>query len=235
MTRHVRTALFAYPGKAAFGRVVPKAKLYEHGTAGARLKGLFAEQVEQIVWQYKLAPETTNLSASPGAPEIQVFSVRLRASELHHDILRCIDKAIPFPLLFELHYEDRLQVVACYKRPSEAEASRWVCSDYFATDWIAAESPRAALPVALNLGGLYEQLLHALIPLSPRANESLSDLTKRVDKVRALRKEMDKAFSRLATERQFNRKVEINAGLRQLKAQLDELEQSWITSPRSWN
>lgn len=224
MTRHARTALFAYPGKAAFERIVPKAKIYEHGTVGARLKGLFAEQVDQIVWQYKLAPETTNLSASPDAPEIQVFSVRLRASELHHDILRCIDKAIPFPLLFELHYEDRLQVLACYKRPSEAEASRWVCSDYFATDWIAAESPRAALPVALNLGGLYEQLLHALIPLTHRPKESLPDLVERVSKVRMLRKEMDRTVSQLATERQFNRRVTINATARELKHNLKLLE-----------
>lgn len=226
MTRHVRTALFAYPGKAAFGRIVPKAKLYEHGKVGARIKGLFAEQVEQIVWQYKLAPETTNLPASPGAPEIQIFSVRLRAPELHHDILRCIDKAISFPLLFELHYEDRLQVVACYKRPSEAEANRWVCSDYFATDWIAAESPRAALPVALNLGGLYEQLLHALIPLAHRPKESLSDLVERASKVRMLRKEMDKAVSQLATEKQFNRKVELNAVARKLKSDLELLRGS---------
>ncbi len=223
MTRHVRTALFAYPGKTAFGRVVPKAKLYEHGTASARIKGLFAEHVEQIVWQYKLAPETTNLPASLGVPEIQVFSVRLRTPELHHDVLRCIDKAIPFPILFELHYEDRLQVAACYKRPSEAETSRWVCSDYFATDWIAAESPRVALPVALNLGGLYEQLLHALIPLTHRPKESLSDLVERVSKVRMLRKEMDKTVSQLATEKQFNRKVEINATLKALRIQLQGL------------
>lgn len=224
MTRHVHTALFAYPGKAAFGRVVPKAKLYEHGSVGARLKGLFAEQVEQVVWQFKLAPETINLPASPGVPEIQVFSVRLRTPELHHDILRCIDKAIPFPLLFELHYEDRLRVVGCYKRPSEAEASRRVCSDYFATAWIAAASPRVALPVALNLGGLYEQLLHALIPLTHRPKESLSDLVERATKVRALRKEVDKAVSQLATERQFNRKVTINASARELKHNLKLLE-----------
>lgn len=223
MTIHVRTALFAYPAKAAFGRVVPKAKLYEHGTVGARLKGLFAEQVEQIVWQYKLAPETTNLPASPGAPEIQVFSVRLRASELHHDILRCIDKAIPFPLLFELQYEDRLQVVACYKRPSEADAGRWVCSDYFATDWMAEERPRTALPVALNLGGLYEQLLRALIPLSPRATEPLTALLERANKVLALQREVTKAVVRLEAERQFNRKVEINTQIRLLKNEFEAL------------
>lgn len=226
MTKPAHTALFAYPVKAAFGRIVPKTKLYEHGSVGARLKSLFTEQVERIVWQYKLAPETTNLSASPGAPEIQVFSVRLRASELHHDILWCLDKAIPFPLVFELVYEDRLQVVACYKRPSKAETNRWICSDYFATDWIATESPRTALPVALNLDGLYEQLLRALIPLTHRPKESLSDLAERATKVRALRKEMDKAVSQLATEKQFNRKVEINASVRELKHNLKLLEGS---------
>ncbi len=229
MTRHAGTALFFYPAKAAFGRAVPKAKLYERGKVGARLKGLFTEQVEQVVWQYKLAPDTTNLPASPGVPEIQVFSVQLRAQELHHDVLRCIDKAIPFPILFELHYQDRLQVIACYKRPSEAEAGRWVCSDYFAADWIAAERPRVTLPVALNLGGLYEQVLHALIPLTHRPNESLPVLVERAGKVRTLRKEMDKAASQLATERQFNRKVELNAGLRQLKNQLEELERCSTT------
>lgn len=223
MTKRVGTGLFAYPAKAAFGRVVSKTKLYEHGTVGARLKGLFAEQVEQIVWQYKLAPETTNLPASPGVPEIQVLSVRLRTPELHQDVLRCIDKAIPFPILFELHYADRLQTVACYKRPSEAEAGRWVCSDYFTTEWNTAESSRAAMPVALNLGGLYEQLLHALIPLTHRPNELLSDLVERLTKVRALRKEIDKAVSQLSAEKQFNRKVELNAIARKLKSELELL------------
>lgn len=224
MTRHKRTALFSYPANATYGRVVPKAKLYEHGTVSARLRGRFAEQVEQIVWQYKLAPETTNLPPASGVPEIQVFNVRLRTPELHHDVLRCIDKAIPFPLLFELHYEDRLQVVACYKRPKEAEASRWACSDYFATDWMAAEAARVALPVALNLGGLYEQVLHALIPLSRRAGETLLDLAERVSKARALRAEIDKTISNRETERQFNRRVALNAKVRELKHALTMLE-----------
>lgn len=224
MTQHARTALFTYPAKAVFGRVVPKAKLYERSAANARLKGLFAEQIEQIVWQYKLAPETTNLPASPGVSEIQVFDIRLRTPEPHHDVLRCVDRAIPYPILFELHHEDRLQAVACYKRPSEAEDGRWVCSDYFVVDWVAAESPRAALPVALNLGGLYEQVLHALIPLAHRPDESLPALVEREGKVRTLRKEMDKAVSQLATERQFNRKVELNATVRELKHNLKLLE-----------
>jgi hypothetical protein len=67
-----------YPKQAAFGRTLPKNKIYEHSGANTRLKDLFVEQVEQIVWRYKLAPETINLPAKPGVPEIQVFAIQLK-------------------------------------------------------------------------------------------------------------------------------------------------------------
>jgi hypothetical protein len=44
-------------------RTLPKNKIYEHSGANTRLKDLFVKQVEQIVWRYKLAPETINLAA----------------------------------------------------------------------------------------------------------------------------------------------------------------------------
>ena len=158
-----KTALIAYPKQAAFGRVLPKNKIYEHSGANTRLKELFVEQVEQIVWQYKLAPETINLPARPGVPEIQVFSIQLKSTELHEDVLRCIDGAVQFPILFELNQgqgdQAKTQVVAAYKRPSEADASRWVLSSYFATEWIPAATARAAMPVALDMAHLYSVLL----------------------------------------------------------------------------
>ncbi len=121
------SALFAYPKQAEFGRVLPKNKIYEHSGANTRLKDLFVEQVEQIVWRYKLAPETINLAAKPGVPEIQVFAIQLKTPELHHDVLRCIDGAVQFPIVFELTQgqgtEAKTQVVAAYKRPSEADAT----------------------------------------------------------------------------------------------------------------
>jgi len=215
--------LIAYPQQAAFGRVLPKSKIYEHGKANTRLKDLFVKQVEQIVWQYKLAPETINLPARPGVPEIQVFSIQIKVPELHRDVLRCIDTAIAFPILFELVFEGKTQVTAAYKRPNEADANRWVLSDYFATRWLPAGRGRTAMPVALHLGGLYEQLLQRLIPLSARPEESLADLVVRVELAEGKRRELDKIAAQLAKEKQFNRKVEINAALRQLKAELEQL------------
>ena len=47
--------LYAWPKQAAFGRVVPKSKIYEHASVSAALKERFVQQVEQINWAYKLA------------------------------------------------------------------------------------------------------------------------------------------------------------------------------------
>lgn len=218
-------SLFTFPKSAAFGKVLPKNKIYEHSGANTRLKELFVEQVEQIVWQYKLAPETINLPARPGVPEIQVFSIQLKTAELHGDVLRCIDGAIPYPIVFELAFDGKTQVVAAYKRPNESDASRWVLSDYFATTWLPSDCERAAMPLALDLGSLYEQVLHHLIPTPARPQESLADLVARVELVAAKQREVEKAASRLAKEKQFNRKVEINAHLRQLKNELQGLTQ----------
>lgn len=216
-------ALINYPKQATFGRVLPKNKIYEHSGANTRLKDLFVEQVEQIVWQYKLAPETINLPAKPGVPEVQVFRVILKTGELSVDVLKCIDGAVQFPIVFELEYEGKIKVIAAHKRPSEADASKWVVSDYFSTVWMPANSPRVEMPVVLDLAGLYEALLQRLIPLAPRDQESFSALVERLESVRAKQREIEKVRARLAKEKQFNRKVEINATLRQLNNELQEL------------
>jgi len=214
-------ALIAYPKQAEFGRPIPKNKLYEKAGVNTRLKNLFVEQVDQIVWRYKLAPETINLPERPGVPEIQVFAIALKTSELHLDVLRCIDDVVQYPVIYELTHETGAEtvtkVIAAYKRPSGSDANRWILSSYFSTGWLPATCERTSMPIALHLGGLYEQLLYRLMPLPPRPQESLPELVARIEQVRAKQRELDKTSSRLAKAKQFNRKVEINAQLRQLK------------------
>lgn len=216
-------AFINYSKQANFGRTLPKNKIYEHSGANTRLKNLFVEQVEQIVWQYKLAPETINLPAKPGVPEIQVFAIQLKTPELNLDVLRCIDGAVQFPIVFELGFDGRTQVVAAYKRPNELDTSRWVLGDYFATVWLPSDIERAAMPLALDLGGLYEQVLHRLIPTPARPQESLADLVSRVEQVAVKQREVERMVSKLSKEKQFNRKVEINATLRKLMNELQGL------------
>ena len=215
--------LFHYPKQAAFERVLPKSKIYEHSKPTSAVKELFVKQVDKIIWQYKLAPETINLPAKPSVPEIQIFTIALKTPELSEDVLRCIDQAIPLPIFYQLTFANRIKIKAAYKRPSDADAGKWVTESYYETDWLPSESSRAELPVVLDLASLYEHLLRPLMPLPPRAGESLKTQVERLSLLRTKQNEYRKLESRLNNERQFNRKVELNSKLRQLKLELAKL------------
>ena len=212
--------LFAYPKQAAFNRVVPKSKIYEHAKPSRSLRERFVGEVEQVVWKYKLSPETTNLAARAGVTEIQVFSVQLKTEEVSEAVLRCIDKAISFPVFFELGFGERVKGTATYKRPSEAEADKWVVDAYFETPWCAASEPRLPLPVALDLAGLYEEMLLSHIGLTRRGGESLRELVARAQDIRAKEAECKRLETRLEQEQQFNRRVELNGQLRAARNEL---------------
>lgn len=215
--------LVDFPAKAAFGKVLPKEKIYAHAKPTKAVKEKFVAQVSKIVWQYKLAPATVNLAARKGVPEIEVFDLHLKTGELGEEVLRCIDKAIPFPLFFRLIYEGRTKTIAAYKRPSDVDVSKWVVDGYFDSDWIAETTERTKLPVALDLGKLYEQLLRQLMPFPPRFGESLKEQVDRLNQVRGKQHEVTKMESRVSKEKQFNKKVELNTQLRQLKSELQAL------------
>jgi len=215
--------LFNYPKSAAFGRVLPKNKIYEHGSPSAAVKQLFVRQVEQIVWQYKLAPETVNLKVSKAVPEIQIFSIALKGDELKPEVLRCIDLAIPFPIIFELRFDGKVKPVAALKRPSEADASKWVISDYFDGDWAPGDTPRKPLPLVFDLEALYGHLLMPLMPYPARPAEGVQARVERMELIRLKQRELERCEARLRKEKQFNRKVEINAELRDLKQELKSL------------
>ncbi|MBB3965737.1 DUF4391 domain-containing protein [Rhizobium metallidurans] len=217
------SAFFDYPEAASFGRVVPKNKIYEHAGATKALKDLYITQVDQITWMYKLAPETINLAAVKSVAEIQIFSITLRTGKLDHEVLRAIDRAIPFPLIFEILWAGKRQVVAAFKRPSEADSTKWVVSDYFESEWVPEELPRQTLPVALNLGALYEKLLTALMSAEMPTGEDIKLRVARLEAVRAKRREIERIKVRLEKEKQFNKRVAINAELRIENLKLEEI------------
>jgi len=217
------TGCFEYPKAARFGRVVPKSRIYEAGGLTTKKRQSFVDQVDQIRWAYKLAPETINLAAAAGVPEIQIFELGLRETDLDHAVLQAIDRAIPFPILFELHKASERRLTAAYKRPSDADAAKWVVSEYFETAWEPVDNPRQALPRALDLGGLYDKLLKSLIPGVIIEGEALQERVARMEAIRGKEREIERIKSRLSREKQFNRKVAINAELRGAITELKQL------------
>ena len=213
----------AFPDRTHYGKNLPKNKIFEFATPSRKVRSLFVKEVEQIIWKYNLTTESTNLQATASVKEIQILALELRTKELTVEILRTIDLAIPSPIIFELLYGTNIKYAACYKRPSEADKKKWVISNYFFSDWMKKDSPAVDLPVALNLGGLYQSLLTSLCPLPLKQGESIDSLVSRADKLHAYQREAEKIERRISKEVQFNRKVELNSALNVIKTKIEEL------------
>ena len=212
--------LYEYPSASAFGRIVPKDKIYEHGSVSPKVRELFVSQVAQIRWKYKLAPETINVSSTPAVLEIQVFDVTLKGEELNMQVLRCMDEAIPTSVIYELRYGDRLRVAAAPKVRSGETA---LMGDHVFSEWMPADAPREPLPVALDLERLYGILLSTLVPFRQRAEEPLKAWILRLKAIREKQKEAAALETSLRREKQFNRQIPINRELRQARRELEEL------------
>ncbi|QYX56521.1 DUF4391 domain-containing protein [Roseovarius sp. SCSIO 43702] len=219
------TALFRYPDQAQLKRVVPKARIYDAVGASTALKDRFVKELDQITWAYKLAPETIRLPATKQVPEIQVFRLTLKTTELHPDVLRAIDRAVPFPLIFELRRDGQIQVAAARKRPSEADSAKWVLvGEHLRSAWLPEETECAALPVSLNLGGLYDQLLTALMPIEPAAEEDIDASLERLEAIKAKEREISQLKSKMKRETQFNIKMTLHGQLQEAQKALDHLK-----------
>ncbi len=219
--------LYAYPKQAHFGKVIAKSKFYEHGSISTTIKEKFVSQIEKIIWQFKLAPETINLSSTSTVPEIQIFDIRLKSKEISEDLLRSMDKAIPFPIIFQLYRGDEVKVKAAYKRPSDADKSKWVVDAYVESEWMPADSPKETLPVALDLGKLYEQIIKALIPEAlPTLQQSgsMKEQMELIEIIKAKERAYNKLKAKRDKEKQFNKKVKINEELHRLKEEIETLK-----------
>jgi hypothetical protein len=220
----VLRSLFSFPQQIAFNKPLPKSKIYEHTSPSAKLKTCFIQQVDKIIWSYKLSPETINLPAKNEVNEIQIFTIALKNGELKHEVLQAIDKAIASQIVYQLYFEHKIRYIAAYKRQSEADKDKWIISHYFETDWLAEDAQQITLPVVLNMEALYYALLKHLIPLVERPDEKMDDLINRMEQLQLRQREAKKMEVRLRKEKQFNRKVEINSALKEIKRKIREIE-----------
>jgi len=215
--------IYDFPKKTAYGKVIPKNKIYAYANPGTRIKEFFVREVDKIGWSYKLSSQTLNLPESGFVKEIQIITIDLKSKYLNVDVLRAIDKAIPSPIIFVLRDNDKIRYTAAYKRQNEADKSKWVISEYFQSPWMKENKERQPLPVALNLRILYETLVKNLISIKPLSNESMEEFVARVEQIGVKQREAKKLQLKMRKEKQYNRKVELHTQLVNLKKEIETI------------
>ena len=213
--------LWKWPESALVGKVVPKIKFYEKAKITTRLKEAFVAEVEQIDWAYKLSSQTLKIGAAGDLTEIQVFRITAKVGQdVSSGVLEAIDASVQTPIIFEEVCGEELRTRAAFKDMGP-KGSR--TGPRLEGDWVPGDTMRTQLPPALDLLGLYGQLIDPLLPLPRRPGESMSDALARIDRVGVLDRDVKVLERKIANEPQLNRKLDIRRELMQRVAEYTAL------------
>lgn len=216
--------LFAWPDSAKVGTRIARDRLFRAAGGGKMIRALYDEQVERIEWAFKLFNRSVNLPPADGVSEIEIITVRLRGDRLDDRVLAHIDKALPHPTIFELTRSapsgEETQIVAAYKRRSEADRAQVVTYGHWRGEWTLSSRDRKPLPQAVSLDGLYAELLRSIWPYSPRGSETLRVQAERLSQAAMQAKLVRRLETQVRREGNFARQVELNRELRSAKETL---------------
>lgn len=215
--------LIQWPETAKVDRVIPKERLYTESGASTALKQRFIDEVQRVRWAYKLGEESLRLAPSETVSEIQVFVLDLKGSDVDNAVLTAIDKTIPSQIIFELRREHGQRTEHAMAAAHKRAGGKPKATDYFRADWIDSDQPRVPLPTALDMNGLYNQLLGRMLPHPIRPGEDLSDALERITRIRGLNREIAALEKKQRTEPQLNRKIELRKQVKERIAALTEL------------
>ena len=214
------------PATTAFNKRIPKQKFYDNLSVTPELKRIFIEQISVIYWRNKIAASTLNVGAGERVTELEVFEIRLTKPELDTRVLQLIDKEIPYHILFLLEHDGRYQAWIGYKEPSLAKQGVFKVNTYYNTDWVEPDMlflRLEGLTVDAIYDGFVRQIAGERLTSSKGTASSLKDAVERDTKRQLLHKQISALEKRVNNEKQFNRRVELNTELKQLRLELERL------------
>lgn len=219
--------MLGLPKSTEFNRFIPKQKfykdLYTHTSIPSKTKNYFVKQIKSIIWENKIDHTTMNISKGSFVEEIEVFRVELHDYEIDDSVLYIIDENIPYHILFVFEYNNKKKYSLSYKEISR-EAETINIQKIFHSDWISEDEDLLNFS-GINLDNMYEKLLNSISNnvLDKFLGDTLKDKVLSSIEYEKIQKQVSNLSKKIRNEKQFNRQVELNSELKELKKKISSL------------
>lgn len=206
--------MFTLPDSTKIDRFIPKTKFYERVQISTATRDEFTGVIGRITWLHKISPATMNVPATAAVEELQIFLVELKSKTIPLKALSIIDKTIPYPILFVLTSGDD----TCYVIQHKLESRR----RYYKTEW---NQLTALSFTGMNLEAVYQRIVTSFI--APDENEATSKSFEEIITINTQREQLQKEITalenKMRAEKQFSKKVTLNAELQRKRQTLEDL------------
>jgi hypothetical protein len=203
--------VLTFPSIAAVGRIMPKEAFYKRLTLSSEIRDNFVADVKRIVMEYKLAPDTINISKGEEVSEILVLSIELKKQEMDYRIVENIARQNAHKLLFLLKFGNKGQLALYYNK-------------LYKTGWM----PLADINLdarGLDLDSIWEGFIEQIAlqeTVSVDDRLSVPEKLKKQDAILKLQNKIEKLERLSRNEKQPKKRFELYTQLQGLKKKLAE-------------
>ena len=213
--------MLGLPTSTECNRRIPKQKIYEKSELSPALKKAFSAQIASIHWRNKIAPEVLNLAAGKEVRELEVFELRLNDGQMDEAVLRLIDRAIPYHILFVLVWEARMRLAVAYKEMPDAKSTGVRVEHYYYTDWMPVGELALRLE-GLSMDAVYENLVRRIAggALGDARTSTLRESVAAQGRRERIGKQIATLEAKIRREKQPKKKFELVQELKALQCNL---------------
>jgi hypothetical protein len=201
------------PKEALVNKFVAKTRFYEKTRLSSKLQKEFVDKIKRITWKYKLADSTIGIAKTDTVAEIQVFEIELKEQKIPKNVLKIIDKIIPYQILYRFVHEENVAYGISLKDGGSV-------GNYYFSDWNADMRFDFS---GIDLGLVYQKLVKAFLRDEAKDKDDFNDIVSTDQKIRTMETEIASLESKIQKEKQFNRKVEMHSTLLKKKALLADI------------
>jgi hypothetical protein len=217
---------FGLPISTRVQKVIPKNAFDQY--TNTHEKKTISGKIQRITWLNKISKDTTNLPFTD-IQEIQIFKVELKVKDEIDAILKLIDKAIPYRIIFVIEAENEFYLSTSIKHEHPTRKDVCVIDWTLAIPWhTKSEGNNYPIDLKKSIDAVYESFCLKLRGLT-ESNTTVESLVEHEKKTEGLKKEISKLKATIDSAKQFNYKVEQNILLQAKEKELEE----WKKQTRS--
>ena len=179
-----------------------------------------AGNVTKVTISNVLSPDRTNMESSDNVKEIYLFDIELNSNKIPEKFIEALNKSINFQTLLTLRYNDKVKYIIAVKIIDDEKIK---ILKTFESDW--QEEQLDDMPSSVKLENIYKQMIAKLTLYPFKTSEDFKQYVDRMSVIKKQKSEIEKQTKIMNAEKQPNIKMKLNDEIKQMKKELQELEE----------
>lgn len=211
--------LLNFPSTTIVNKPVPKNAFYGR-SSDSSLREFLTQEFESIIWLYKLAPATLNVEDGEYVHEIDVFYCRMKENEYSIKPFSVMDELLPRHTVFIIEYDGKFDLLMHHKEMSVVHREqKWKCGVGELKRDIRIDADTLNIQ-GQSMDAVYNGLLSQISGLSASTKEEYKEQVDVRKQIESIQKQIMTLQKRIKAEKQFNRQMELNTEVRQLRKEI---------------